>query len=318
MQNHYLTDHITSLQSLNMAFGAIFNNTVFDCKSSDKSFSAIGEGIITQDFFLGNQKVHNLESITALNFDHYVITIPKEGQFTSNADSKSILNTSGRTGAIVFPTDKLVYQKSTNDISDNIIALNFNVLKEKLERKFGILKAEDRIFELSRNNPKVSTLYNYIESTLDMVRSYPDIRESLFLKMNIKEIAVLMVVDLIGELLEQNSIMNNQPEKILLSMAEEVIDEYCTEITTIHEIADKINTSERNLQKVFKKYRNYTPMQFLRERKLHKAHKLILANKQSNTTIKEIALSVGIFDLNRFGRYYAELFNELPSTTLKK
>jgi len=318
MQNHYLTDHITSLESLNNAFGAIFQNTLFDCKSSGNDFRAVGEGIITQDFFLGNQKVHNLESINAINFNHYVITIPKEGQFTSNADSKTILNTSGKTGAIVFPTDKLVYRKSTNDISDNIIAMNFNVLKDKLERKFGIFKAEDQIFQLDHNNPKVKTLYNYIESTLDMVRSYPDIRESLFLKMNIKEIAVLMVVDLIGELLEQDSLLNNQPEKILVSLAEEVIDEYCTEIRTINEIADKLNTSERNLQKAFKKYRNYSPMQFLRERKLHKAHKLILSNRNSAITIKEIALSVGIFDLNRFGKYYAELFNELPSSTLKK
>ena len=318
MQNHYLTDHITSLESLNNAFGAIFQSTLFDCKSSGNDFSAIGEGIITQDFFLGNQTVHNLESINAINFNHYVITIPKEGQFTSNADSKTILNTSGKTGAIVFPTDKLVYRKSTNEISDNIIAMNFNVLKNKLERKFGIFKAEDQIFQLDQNNPKVKTLYNYVESTLDMVRSYPDIRESLFLKMNIKEIAVLMVVDLIGELLEQDSLLNNQPEKILVSLAEEIIDEYCTEIRTINEIADKLNTSERNLQKAFKKYRNYSPMQFLRERKLHKAHKLILSNRNSSTTIKEIALSVGIFDLNRFGKYYAELFNELPSSTLKK
>lgn len=318
MQNHYLTDHITSLESLNNAFGAIFQNTLFDCTSSGNDFSAIGEGIITQEFFLGNQTVHNLETINAINFNHYVITIPKEGQFTSNADSKTILNTSGKTGAIVFPTDKLLYQKSTNYISDNIIAMNFNVLKDKLERKFGIFKAEDQIFQLDHNNPKVKTLYNYIESTLDMVRSYPDIRESLFLKMNIKEIAVLMVVDLIGELLKQDSLQNDKPERILVSLAEDVIDEYCAEIRTINEIADKLNTSERNLQKAFKKYRNYSPMQFLKERKLHKAHKLILSNRNSSTTIKEIALSVGIFDLNRFGKYYAELFNELPSSTLKK
>jgi len=38
MQNHYLTDNITSLESLNNAFEAIFQNTLFDCTSSGNNY----------------------------------------------------------------------------------------------------------------------------------------------------------------------------------------------------------------------------------------------------------------------------------------
>lgn len=159
---------------------------------------------------------------------------------------------------------------------------------------------------------------SYLESTLDMVRGFPDIRQSLFAKMNIRDIAVLMVTDLIGDLLEKSSLLNNQLDKNLVIKAEEIIDGQCLQLHTVHEIADKLNTSARNLQLAFKKHRNYTPMQFLRKCKLKQAQKLILQRRDSNITVKEVALSVGIFDLNRFGKYYAEEFGEFPRETIHK
>jgi transcriptional regulator GlxA family with amidase domain len=136
--------------------------------------------------------------------------------------------------------------------------------------------------------------------------------------MNIRDIAVLMVTDMIGELLEKSSLLNNAADKNLVIKAEEIIDAQCSQFHTIHELADKLNTSSRNLQLAFKKYRNYTPMQFLRKNKLRMANKLILKNGDSNITVKEAAISAGIFDLNRFGKYYAKEFGELPSETIKR
>ena len=218
----------------------------------------------------------------------------------------------------MFPTDKVVYSRPTKNVDDYLIALNFDIIKDAIDRKYGILSAEEKIFRLDFNNDKVFALLSYLESTLDMVRGYPDIRESLFLKMNIKDITVLMVTDLIGELLEKPSLLNNHMDKNLVIRAEEFIDAHCMDLNTIQEIADRLNTSSRNLQLSFKKYRDYTPMQFLRESKLKRAHKIILQKRDSNVTVKEVAISVGIFDLNRFGKYYLEQFGELPSETIRK
>lgn len=318
MQNHFLTDHITTVEDLNQAFKGIYHDSDFDCQSVHKDFFSKGEGIITQDFFLGNQKLNNIDTINITNFNHYVITLPRQGRFSTRVQNNTIVNSSENAGSIVFPTYKVRYSKPTDYVDDLLIAMNSTVLKDLIERKYGILNNEEKIFHLDYKNEKVKAIYNYIESTLYMVRGFPDIRESLFLKLNIKDIALLMVADLIGELLKKDTLLNEHPEKVLVSRAEEIIDQYCSELNTITEIADKLNTSERNLQKAFQKYRNYTPMQFLRERKLHKAHKLILSKKDTNITVKEIALSVGMFDLNRFGKYYSELFGVLPSAFIKK
>jgi len=101
-------------------------------------------------------------------------------------------------------------------------------------------------------------------------------------------------------------------------LAEEYIDGHCETVFNIQQVADKLFTTPRNIQMAFKKYRSYSPMQFVKSRKLHKAHKNIISSNDPRCTVKEFALGVGIFDLNRFGKYYFEIFGELPSETLKK
>jgi AraC family ethanolamine operon transcriptional activator len=59
-------------------------------------------------------------------------------------------------------------------------------------------------------------------------------------------------------------------------------------------------------------------MQFLRERKLMKARKLLINHNSSSMSVKTAAIGAGIYDLNRFSKNYKEMFGELPSETLKK
>ena len=318
MKSVYLTDTLTSVEDLNLAFEAIFTESKFDCQSKHPTFKSEAEGILTDNFFLGHQVLKDIDLIKVSNFDHFVITLPKVGQFSTNARNRTVVNSSRKTGAIVFPTDHVVYSRSTPDVDDYLIAMNYNIIQDAIVRKYGIVSAEEKIFQLEFNSDKVYALMSYVESTLDMIRGFPDIRESLFVKMNIRDIAVLMVTDMIGELLEKSSLLNNTADKTLVIKAEEIIDAQCSQFQTVHELADKLNTSSRNLQLAFKKYRNYTPMQFLRKSKLRLANKLILKNRDSNFTVKEAAISVGIFDLNRFGKYYAKEFGELPSETIRK
>jgi AraC-like DNA-binding protein len=318
MQNYYLTDQTNSVDHLNRAFESIFAGSKFDTKQVNCNFESKSEGIITDDFFLGNQISSNIESINISDFNHFVITLPKQGQFSTHTDKSTVNNTSGIRGSILLPTERVKYDKATEFINDYLVAFNFQDMMLVLDRKFGLQKTEHPIFDLDYNNEKVKTLYAYIDSTLKVVRNYPSIWASLQSKLNIKEIALLMVSDLIGELLNKKPLANNNPEKYLVRKAEEIMDAECEYLSSVQEVADKVYTSPRNLQLTFKKHRNYTPMQFLKLRKLHKARKNILSNHLPNSTVKEIALGVGMFDLHRFSKYYSEIFGENPIQTIKK
>ena len=106
------------------------------------------------------------------------------------------------------------------------------------------------------------------------------------------------------------------PDIKLLRNVEMLIDANPEIYFSIHEIAEKVNTTPRNLQLIFKKHRNYTPMQFLKERKLHKA-RLAILNSNGESLIKQIAFNAGFTDMSSFSRDYRNLFGELPSLTVE-
>ena len=190
-------------------------------------------------------------------------------------------------------------------------------IKPILEENYNITSITNHYIGLNRKRENVASVFGFIESILQMSRGFSYVRESLLIKNNIKEIASIFLSDLIADSLNISPVTNNSADSALVRRAEELIEGKCENLFTIQEIAGKIYTSPRNLQKAFKKHRNYTPMQFLKTRKLHKAYKLFLLKGGANVSVKEIALRVGIFDLNRFSKYYSELFGELPGETLK-
>jgi len=80
------------------------------------------------------------------------------------------------------------------------------------------------------------------------------------------------------------------------------------------DISEATKTSERTLQRSFKRYYNTTLQNFIKIHRLHQVHKDLLANFKRKT-ITEIALDHGFSHLSRFSQYYKEFFGELPSET---
>ena len=75
--------------------------------------------------------------------------------------------------------------------------------------------------------------------------------------------------------------------------------------------------SARVLQLEFKKRYATTPLQWVREQRLSKAHEL-LNNPLISTTVSEVAATCGFDNFGDFAKRYAVAYGELPSQTLKK
>lgn len=84
---------------------------------------------------------------------------------------------------------------------------------------------------------------------------------------------------------------------------------------TLAELAAQAGTSVRALQAGFRRYRDTTPVEFIRAQRLEKARSALL-NAAPGTRITEIALDAGYEHLGRFARDYKARFGEPPSRTL--
>lgn len=81
-------------------------------------------------------------------------------------------------------------------------------------------------------------------------------------------------------------------------------------------LAAVTGVSIRSLQAGFRAYRDCSPMEFLRARRLELARKQLLAGTAA--TVAQVALDCGFEHLGRFSAYYRVRFGEPPATTWRR
>jgi len=320
MYKNYLTDYTESIEQLALSFEYIITNSIVRAKATPKGFYSTGHGIGSKNFYVGNNLTVGLISIEIENSNACILSIPQNGQYEATISKKVTKKFSQKSGGIILPSQHICYSAITNAVDDLIMIIDMKKLKPIFEKNYNYNseKIEASFIGLDLKNKKALSIVNFIKSTLETAINFPDLIESLLIKSNIEELSALYIADLIAESLNiPYNLKSTSPDLDLVVEAEELIEENPDKYYTIREIAEDTFTTPRNLQIAFKKYRSYSPMHFLKERKFHKARKLIL-NAQFGTTIKSVALSAGILDMNRFSIYYKQLFDELPSETMQR
>jgi len=99
--------------------------------------------------------------------------------------------------------------------------------------------------------------------------------------------------------------------------AEAFIEERAAEPLRLADIAAAAGVPARTLQDGFRRFRDYTPMQYLANMRLERARKHLL-EADDNTLVVHVAMDWGFLHLGRFARAYRERFGEAPSATLKR
>jgi len=109
-----------------------------------------------------------------------------------------------------------------------------------------------------------------------------------------------------------------KPEAVprIVQLAEQFIEAYASEALTIQNIVEACSTSRAVLFSTFKKFRGYTPMEFLAECRLQSARQALQV-PSSTDTVSFIAQRCGFAHLGRFSQVYQKRFGESPSDTLR-
>lgn len=106
------------------------------------------------------------------------------------------------------------------------------------------------------------------------------------------------------------------PECLL--RAERYVDSHLALDLSLADMVLASGTSERNLYKAFRTYRDLTPMGYLKAQRLRKARRELESSRNPNLSIAEIAMEVGLSHLGNFSADYKRMFGELPSETLRR
>jgi len=99
--------------------------------------------------------------------------------------------------------------------------------------------------------------------------------------------------------------------------AEEFLEAHATEPITISEVVAHCGCSRRSLFSAFRRFRGYTPMQFLARSRLAVARQA-LQSPSPGTTVASIARACGFGHPGRFSAAYRRVFGESPAETLRR
>lgn len=87
---------------------------------------------------------------------------------------------------------------------------------------------------------------------------------------------------------------------------------------TLSSIAARSHLSVRTLQQGFQRYMGSSPMSYLREVRLRRAHEALLKSDPSMVTVASVAYQWGFSNLGRFAAAHAARYRERPTETLHR
>jgi AraC-like DNA-binding protein len=87
---------------------------------------------------------------------------------------------------------------------------------------------------------------------------------------------------------------------------------------TLSSIAARSQVSVRSLQQGFKRHLGMSPMSYLREVRLRRAHQALLESDPSIVTVASVAYDWGFTNLGRFAAAHAARYHEPPAKTLRR
>jgi AraC-like DNA-binding protein len=118
----------------------------------------------------------------------------------------------------------------------------------------------------------------------------------------------------------RDAALGDRPVKLgaAISRAVELIEERPSEPWTTVRLATEVHLSARALQEGFRRDLATPPMTYLRQIRLRRAREELRAAQREATTVRAVAVGLGILHMGRFAAAYREAFGESPSETLNR
>lgn len=108
------------------------------------------------------------------------------------------------------------------------------------------------------------------------------------------------------------------PAPYYVRRVEEYIHQHACDPITLEEMIAVSGVSARSLHTGFRRFRDTTPMNYLKNCRLVLAHRQLREGAETGLTVTEVALACGFTHLSKFARDYFDRFGERPSATLKR
>jgi AraC-like DNA-binding protein len=263
-------------------------------------------------------------SITSANriegtpVDRVVSIVSEQGSCSIESRGHSVSSSNG-SSAIVQPRDRYVYQSSDKD-AGFVISMELNDIARHIDIQDG-----DRLSIANATMPlsldltcgKGASFYRALAFIWDQLTNPgspepPPALLAAYEDLLLHDYVAMLLPALDGRT-EQRAV---DPGADLVRRACDLIRFRVDQPIRIGDIAGELGISARRLQAGFRRHLDTTPGQFLRDRRLELAHRLLSA-PQAGSTVTSIALDCGFNHLGEFSGLYRRRYGISPSKTIR-
>jgi len=112
-------------------------------------------------------------------------------------------------------------------------------------------------------------------------------------------------------------VIHHVPRAEIVARVNEFLRRNLGEPVTVTELSRVAGVSERTLRAAFHDVVGVSPKQHMLRERLRAARAALRAAAPGTTTVTDVAMSYGFFELGRFAGRYRHTFGEAPSRTLR-
>ncbi len=232
----------------------------------------------------------------------------------------NVISLSGRDVYMFNPGVPAVLDLS-NDMMNFTVKVSQRGLQQILERESGKTLSSELLFNSADpgTSHQASGLMNLLVHACNEIdKGHVDLR----LPIVEKQWEELIYAQILAELSHNQGELVGAPATgqvpDYIRRVENYISDHYRDVIQLFDLARCAAVSERALQNGFRRYRNTTPMEYLRDFRLGISRQKLLDARYADNTISEIATDCGFSHLSKYAKCYRERFGETPSITRRK
>lgn len=248
--------------------------------------------------------------------DFYLIQIPQYGRADVRINGELIESTP-KIASLLNPhveVDMLWY--SNNE--QLMLKIDRQLVESKAEALGFIVPKTGLVFNSRMDNHHNSRWKIMQRYLIDCARNLTAFEGSPILLSQLEELLVTTLFEIHPPLAEQSYSKRDKLLPRYLLMVEDYLQAHAEEAISLEKLAALAKVSVRTLQAGFRDYRGISPMQYLRQIRLDRAHQELLEGVCDQMSVSEVALKWGFNHQGRFSAAFKQRFGQSPSQLLRR
>jgi AraC-like DNA-binding protein len=301
------------------ALSRIFNPVFLEPGKNKESFQFSARGVHLPHLWISSLSYKGDSVLGPVDpLDYHALQVIPSGSFRFTIDGQKM--TANATQALMVSNGQYVRLQPADNSHCLSLVVKDKDLRDVISTWVGHAKISPIVFQkqLTMRKPSVISFLSYFQTIVEDLNHNTTLLQIPAAVASLENMLLTyMLCGLEHNLVDFLNTTSAEAGSNQVREIEEYLEANSNNPITIKLLTQLTGHSGRSIYRAFRRYRDYTPMEFLRNVRMRLARKKLLAGIRG-VMVTTIAYECGFTHLGRFSNEYKRCFGEKPSETLQR